>query len=93
MFPKDYWYVLCESTELSGSLFARTILNMPLVAYRTPSGEAVVLEDFCPHRGLPLSLGKIESEGVRCGTTACWSAAMAAANPCRASRTSTACAA
>ena len=67
MFPKDYWYVLCESTELSGSLFARTILNMPLVAYRTPSGEAVVLEDFCPHRGLPLSLGKIESEGVRCG--------------------------
>ena len=43
MFPKDYWYVLCESTELSGSLFARTILNMPLVAYRTPSGEAVVL--------------------------------------------------
>jgi len=63
MFPKDYWYVLCESTELSGSLFARTILNMPLVAYRTPSGEAVVLEDFCPHRGLPLSLGK-KQKGV-----------------------------
>ena len=31
MFPQDYWYVLCEATELADKLFARTILNMPLV--------------------------------------------------------------
>ena len=67
MFPKNYWYVMCEASELTDKPFARTILNMPLVAYRTPSGEAVVLEDFCPHRGLPLSHGKCEGEGIRCG--------------------------
>jgi vanillate O-demethylase monooxygenase subunit len=67
MFPQNYWYVMCESTELGDQPFARTILNMPLVAYRTPSGEAVVLEDYCPHRGLPLSRGRCEGEGIRCG--------------------------
>ena len=67
MFPKDHWYARCESAEVTDKLFARTILNQPMAAYRNSAGVAVVLEDFCPHRGLPLSHGKLEAEGVRCG--------------------------
>jgi vanillate O-demethylase monooxygenase subunit len=67
MFPVNYWYVMCEAAELGDTPLARTILNRPLVAYRTRSGEAVVLEDYCPHRGLPLSRGRVEGDAIRCG--------------------------
>jgi vanillate O-demethylase monooxygenase subunit len=67
MQPKNYWYVMAESTEVGEKMLSRTVLGQTLVAYRTKQGEAVVLEDYCPHRGMPLSAGKVEGDSVRCG--------------------------
>src|SRR5690606_4489884 len=38
-----------------------------LVLYRNEQNQPVVLEDFCPHRGLPLSKGFIKEGKITCG--------------------------
>jgi phenylpropionate dioxygenase-like ring-hydroxylating dioxygenase large terminal subunit len=62
------WYVAFWSADLTGqTLHPRRILGEPLVFYRTASGDVVALEDTCPHRFAPLSLGKVvEGERVEC---------------------------
>lgn len=67
MFIRRCWYVAAWSHELApGELIARTIINEPLVLYRTQDGEAVALEDRCCHRFAPLSAGRLEGDDVRC---------------------------
>jgi len=45
----------------------RTILDRPVVLFRGPDGTPHSLEDRCCHRGLPLSLGRLGDDTVRCG--------------------------
>jgi len=66
MFPLDRWYVAAFSWELQEKPLARTLLNLPLVLFRT-NGAATALEDRCAHRHLPLSCGTLELDGIRCG--------------------------
>jgi vanillate O-demethylase monooxygenase subunit len=42
------------------------LLGEPVVLYRKRDGSAVALEDRCPHRFAPLSLGRIEGDDLRC---------------------------
>ena len=35
--------------------------------YRGPDGAVAALEDFCPHRGAPLSLGRVVEGKLVCG--------------------------
>lgn len=46
---------------------ARTFLGEPVVLYRRESGGVVALQDRCCHRQLPLSMGRIEGDNLRCG--------------------------
>ncbi|MCS0514614.1 penicillin-binding transpeptidase domain-containing protein, partial [Escherichia coli] len=57
MFPKNAWYVACTPDELAGKPLGRRICDEPMVFYRGEDGRVAALEDFCPHRGAPLSLG------------------------------------
>jgi vanillate O-demethylase monooxygenase subunit len=67
MFVRNCWYVAAWSSELPASgTIARTIINEPLLLYRTSAGEVVVLEDRCCHRQAPLSLGRREGDDIRC---------------------------
>jgi len=43
------------------------LLNEPVVLYRKEDGTPVALEDRCCHRQLPLSMGKVEGNDLRCG--------------------------
>jgi len=43
----DYWYVAGLSSEFSGELRARTILNRSLVLYRDEAGHPVALQNRC----------------------------------------------
>src|ERR1700736_5971695 len=54
------WYVAAWSDDLAdGQLLARTILKEPVVLYRKADGHVAALQDRCPHRFAPLSMGKI----------------------------------
>jgi vanillate O-demethylase monooxygenase subunit len=57
MFLRNHWYVACTPAEIDDKPLGRTVCNERIVFYRGPEGQAVALEDWCPHRGAPLSLG------------------------------------
>ena len=66
MFVRNAWYVAAWETEIGDTPLARTILNEPVVMFRT--GDSVVaLEDRCCHRALPLSMGQVVGDHIRCG--------------------------
>ncbi|MCT7343057.1 Rieske 2Fe-2S domain-containing protein [Pseudomonas aeruginosa] len=67
MFPKNAWYVACTPDELAGKPLGRRICDEPMVFYRGEDGRVAALEDFCPHRGAPLSLGFVEDGVLVCG--------------------------
>jgi vanillate O-demethylase monooxygenase subunit len=66
-FLKNCWYVAAWSGEIGGKLFARTILEIPMVLYRKADGGVAALLDRCPHRLLPLSLGTLRGDNIECG--------------------------
>jgi phenylpropionate dioxygenase-like ring-hydroxylating dioxygenase large terminal subunit len=61
----DHWHIACRADELASRPLARTVLGLPLVVFRS-GGAAAALLDRCPHRNVPLSLGRVESGGLRC---------------------------
>lgn len=64
----DTWYAAMWSADLpSATLVPRTILDEPLVFWRTVNGDIAVLEDRCPHRFAPLSMGHIIGDRLQCG--------------------------
>ncbi|HYC45630.1 MAG TPA: aromatic ring-hydroxylating dioxygenase subunit alpha [Burkholderiales bacterium] len=69
MLIRNSWYVAAWSEDVKhGQLFARTIVGEPLVFLRTKSGEVAAMDDRCPHRRMPLSLGRImEDDRLVCG--------------------------
>jgi len=64
MFLRNYWYVVATDSEIGRKPFRRIIMNEPIVFYRTEDGTPVALEDRCPHRRLPLSMGKLVGDDV-----------------------------
>lgn len=57
------WYVACRAETLGKRPLARTVLGVPLVLFRDGEGRARALLDRCPHRNVPLSLGRVLEEG------------------------------
>lgn len=45
---------------------AATLLNQPLVLWRGPTAKLHCVEDKCPHRSVPLSLGKVNGGTLEC---------------------------
>jgi vanillate O-demethylase monooxygenase subunit len=66
-FLNNAWYVLAWADDLSDQMVARTVLGLPLVAYRRRDGTPVVLQDRCPHRFAPLSMGRVVDDAIECG--------------------------
>jgi len=59
-FLRDLWYLAALSHDLRPArLLAKTLLGEPVVLGRTAAGEAFALRDLCPHRGVPLSGGRL----------------------------------
>lgn len=67
MYPKNTWYVACTPDEIAQKPLGRQICGEKMVFYRGLEGAVVAVEDFCPHRGAPLSLGYVENGKLVCG--------------------------
>ena len=67
MFLKNAWYVACMPNDFQDKPLGRKICGESMVFYRGAQGQAVALEDFCPHRGAPLSLGFVKDGNLVCG--------------------------
>lgn len=63
----DTWYVACAADELTTRPVGRTICGEDMVFFRGTGGQVAALEDFCPHRGAPLSLGFMREGTLVCG--------------------------
>lgn len=67
MFLKNTWYVACSLADLGEQPLGRTICNEKMVFFRGPEGRVAAVEDFCPHRGAQMSLGKVCNGRLVCG--------------------------
>jgi vanillate O-demethylase monooxygenase subunit len=67
MWVRNAWYVAAWDREIEpGRIVSRTVIDQPLVLYRTGGGTVVAMEDRCPHRFAALSLGRLEGDDLRC---------------------------
>ena len=66
-YLRDIWYfALPTATLAAGKMLAKTICGEPILFARTPEGRAYALRDICPHRGIPLSDGRMVGGEVEC---------------------------
>ena len=62
------WWPLAWSAELTSRPVAVVRGDSAIVLYRGVGGAALALEDRCPHRRAPLSLGRVTESGMlQCG--------------------------
>jgi renierapurpurin 18,18'-hydroxylase len=63
----DYWYPVAWSYELkAGQVLGRRFAGDPIAIYRGTSGQVFALEDRCAHRQVPLHLGVVSGDEIKC---------------------------
>jgi vanillate O-demethylase monooxygenase subunit len=67
MYLRNAWYVAEIASAVGRNLVPARILGEPVVLFRRQDGTPVALEDACPHRKLPLSMGRLKGDEVECG--------------------------
>ena len=60
-----FWYPIAFSHEVKAGPFAATLLDEKLALYRHSKG-VTVMRDLCLHRGVPLSMGRVEGDELVC---------------------------
>lgn len=66
-FLRNVWYLGLPSSEVAiNKAQARKILGEPIVFYRDSKGKISALRDICPHRGIPLSYGRVVNDQLEC---------------------------
>ena len=64
-FLRNLWYRAVPASALApGKLCRRIILSEPILLGRTHDGHVFALRDICPHRGVPLSAGRLLQENT-----------------------------
>lgn len=72
MFLRDIWYFGTPGEAVGrGAMIRKILLGEPVLIGRTEAGEAFALRDICPHRGVPLSAGRLyDAKSSGCGDNA-----------------------
>lgn len=66
-FVNNAWYVAGWSDEFADKPVRVTVLGKDLVVFRQASGGISALRDLCPHKLLPLSMGRVDGDNIQCG--------------------------
>ncbi|MCQ9616114.1 aromatic ring-hydroxylating dioxygenase subunit alpha [Paenalcaligenes niemegkensis] len=66
-YVTNTWYPLTWSRDIGRELSAHRIIEKDVVLFRSTEGTVIAMEDACPHRLLPLSMGKLKGDHVECG--------------------------
>ncbi len=63
----DSWMPVVNSRDVAaGEPFGVTLMEHPLVLWRTPDGAIRAAHDQCPHRGAALSIGELRGDRIMC---------------------------
>jgi len=62
----DAWFIVARSDEVSQRPRAVTLQGQPLVVFRAKDGAPSALTDRCPHRNVPLSMGRVVGGELEC---------------------------
>ena len=63
----DFWYPVASCADVrKGKTFATPFAGERMALYRGAGGKVYALEDRCAHRQVPLSMGVVEGEALRC---------------------------
>ncbi|MBI2785200.1 MAG: Rieske 2Fe-2S domain-containing protein [Legionella longbeachae] len=62
---KQQWFPISSAKKINSKPQRLMLLDMPLVVYRA-NNQIIVLQDKCPHRGAPLSAGKVRNGLLQC---------------------------
>ncbi len=64
----DFWYPLAWSKEIApGQVIGRSFAGEPIALFRTKDGKLAALEDRCAHRQVPLHMGLVTGQTLKCG--------------------------
>jgi phenylpropionate dioxygenase-like ring-hydroxylating dioxygenase large terminal subunit len=65
LFLRDCWYMATLGSQVRRSgLRHQVLLGEPVVVGRDRDGKVFALRDICPHRGVPLSAGRVLSDNT-----------------------------
>src|SRR5207237_8887141 len=66
-FLWDFWYPAARSTEIRPQKLTKALLlEVPLVLGQTAEAKVFAMRYSCPHRGIPLSYGRVQGNVVEC---------------------------
>lgn len=66
-FLENVWQMAAWSEEVGEPLLFRRLAGRKLLILRKMNGEVAMLDDRCPHRFAPLSLGIRQGDAITCG--------------------------
>jgi phenylpropionate dioxygenase-like ring-hydroxylating dioxygenase large terminal subunit len=64
----NFWYPLARTKDLKrGKTLAVSFAGEPIVLVRPKAGLPFALEDRCAHRQVPLHVGRVDDQSIKCG--------------------------
>ena len=67
MFLMNAWYGAAKSGEVADKPLGRKICGENIAFFRDAEGRIAAVDDYCPHRGAAMSLGRVCNGNLVCG--------------------------